>query len=260
MPRVSWSGCATACSCRRGTPNAFWGALQRFRELEIEPPTAERLSRMVRSTLRAFEEDFARRLLEQLSPTTTAGRDALLETPSLESPSVPLLELRADPGPVSIDTLEGELDKLALLRELELPPRLFERLALGIVKAYRRRAVVEEVHELRRHPASVRMTLLSAFCHLRAGELIDSLGDLLIEMVHCVAHRAEVRVERESIADYKGVSGRTACRSRSPRPRWITPTNRSRRSFIRLRMSPSSAILFASSRLPAPPIVSNFTP
>jgi len=156
-------------------------ALQRFRELRIEPPTAERLSRMVRSTLRSFEEDFGRGLLEKLSPATVAGLDALLEPPSLASPSVPLLELRTDPGPVSIDTLEGELDKLALLRELELPPRLFERLSIRIVKAYRRRAVVEEVHELRRHPAPVRMTLLSAFCHLRTGELIDTLGDLLID-------------------------------------------------------------------------------
>ncbi len=192
----------------RDSERLLEAAVQRFRDIKIEPPTAERLSRVVRSTLRSFEENFGRGLLEKLSPATVAGIDALLEPAALESPSVPLLELRADPGPVSIDTLEDELDKLTLLRELELPPRLFERLSLRIVKAYRRRAVVEEVHELRRHPAPVRMTLLSAFCHLRTGELIDTLGDLLIDMVHRVAHRAEVRVERELIADYKRVSGK----------------------------------------------------
>jgi TnpA family transposase len=183
-------------------------ALQRFRELKIEPPTPDRLERMVRSTLRTFEEDFCRQLSGQLSPATTERLDALLELPLPESVGVPLHDLRADPGPVSIGTLEEELRKLAILQSLELPPDIFDRISLRIVNGYRRRVAVEEVHELRRHPTPVRMTLLAAFCHLRTGELIDTLGDLLIDMVHRVAHRAEVRVERELVADYKRVSGK----------------------------------------------------
>jgi TnpA family transposase len=183
-------------------------ALQRFREFKLEPPTLERLDRLIRSMLRAFEEDFCRRVSEQLPSSTEAALDRLLELPSPESTSVPLHDLRADPGPASIGTLDEELDKLALLRSLELPTGLFERLSLRILKSYRRRVVVEEAHELRRHPAPIRMTLLSVFCHLRTGELIDTLGDLLIDMVHRVAHRAEMRVERELIADYKRVSGK----------------------------------------------------
>jgi hypothetical protein len=183
-------------------------ALQRFRALKIEPPTAGRLERMLRSTLQTFEEDFGKKLFDQLFPETIARLDALLEPPLPESVGVPLHDLRADPGPVSIETLEEELNKLALLRSLELPPNLFDQISLRIVQGYRRRVAVEEVHELRRHPATIRMTLLSAFCHLRTGELIDTLGDLLIDMVHRVAHRAELRVERELIADYKRVSGK----------------------------------------------------
>jgi TnpA family transposase len=183
-------------------------ALQRFRALKTEPPTAGRLERMLRSTLQTFEEDFGKKLFDQLSQETIARLDALLEPPLPESVGVPLHDLRADPGPVSIETLEEELNKLALLRSLELPPNLFDQISLRIVQGYRRRVAVEEVHELRRHPATIRMTLLSAFCHLRTGELIDTLGDLLIDMVHRVAHRAEVRVQRELIADYKRVSGK----------------------------------------------------
>jgi TnpA family transposase len=117
-------------------------------------------------------------------------------------------ELRADPGPISIETLEGELDKLRRLRGLALPVWLFGRLAPEIVQGYRRPAAVEEIHELRRHPLPIRLTLLAAFCHLRTGELIDTLSDLLIDMVHRVAHRAETKVERELIADFKRVSGK----------------------------------------------------
>jgi TnpA family transposase len=183
-------------------------ALQRFRELKLEPPTTERLDRVIRSTLRGFEEEFSRKVFERLSPSTAAALDSLLASPSPEAASVPLHDLRADPGPASIGTLDEELNKLGLLRSLELPTGLFERLSLRILKSYRRRVVVEEAHELRRHPVPIRMTLLSAFCHLRTGELIDTLGDLLIDMVHRVAHRAEMRVERELIADYKRVSGK----------------------------------------------------
>jgi hypothetical protein len=119
-----------------------------------------------------------------------------------------LHDLRADPDPVTIETVEEELCKLKQLRSLQVPSHLFAGLAPALVEAYRRRVAVEEIHELRRHPAPLRMTLLAAFCHLRTGELIDTFCDLLIDMVHKVAHRAEVKVERELIADFKRVSGK----------------------------------------------------
>jgi hypothetical protein len=105
---------------------------QRFRELKREPPTAGGLERMLRSTLQTFEENVGEHLFGQLSPTTTARLDALLEPPSPESMSVPLHDVRADPGPVSIETLEEELSKLALLQSLELPPNLFDQISLRI--------------------------------------------------------------------------------------------------------------------------------
>ncbi len=183
-------------------------AMQRFRLLKLEPPTPERLTRMIRSALRAFEENFGQGLFAQLSPETRRRLDGLLELPSPEAAGVPLHALRADPGSASVKTLEEELDKLALLKSLELPPGLFDKLSLRIVEGLRRRALVEEVHELRRHPAPWRMTVVAAFCHVRTGELTDTLSDLLVDMVHRVAHRAEVRVEREVIADFKRVAGK----------------------------------------------------
>ncbi len=84
-----------------------------------------------------------------------------------------------------------------------MPPHLFDRLAPEIVQSYRRRTAVEEIHELRRNSTPIRFTLLAAFCHLRMRELIDTLCDLLIDMIHKVSHRAEVKVERELVADFK---------------------------------------------------------
>lgn len=182
--------------------------LGRLRELKIEPPTSDRLDRLIRSALRIFEEEFAQDLFERLAPEAKERLDALLEPIPAEPVRVPMHDLRADPGPASIETLEEEMAKLALLKAIALPPGLFDRLSPRIVEVYRRRVAIEEIFELRRHPATFRMTLLSAFCHLRTGELIDTLSDLLIDMVHRVAHRAEVKVERELVADFKRVSGK----------------------------------------------------
>jgi TnpA family transposase len=183
-------------------------ALQRLRELKIEPPSPDRLERLLRAALRSFDENFTESLVERLSSETRELLNALLEVPAPDSGRVPLHELRSDPGPASIETLDAELNKLYLLRELELPIGLFDGLSPHIVESYRKRVAVEEIYELRRHPEPLRLTLLAAFCHLRSRELIDTLSDLLVDMVHRVAHRAETRVERELIADFKRVSGK----------------------------------------------------
>ena len=77
-----------------------------------------------------------------------------------------------------------------------------------VLLAYRRRVGVEELHELRRHPAPIRLTLLAAFCHVRGREITDSLTDLLIATVHRIGARAEKRVEGELITGLKRVAGK----------------------------------------------------
>ncbi len=74
-------------------------ALGRFRELRLEPPTAERLDRLLASALRSFEEQFSEALLARLSSKTKDHLNALLELTGPEATRVPLHELRADPGP-----------------------------------------------------------------------------------------------------------------------------------------------------------------
>ena len=70
-----------------------------------------------------------------------------------------------------------------------------------ILLAYRRRVGAEELHELRRHPDPVRLTLLAAFCHVRGREIADALTELLITTVHRIGAKAEKRVEGELITD-----------------------------------------------------------
>ena len=70
--------------------------------------------------------------------------------------------------------------------------------------------MAEELHELRRHPPAIRLTLLAAFCPVRGREITDALVDLLIATVHRIGATAEKRVESELIADLKRVAGKPA--------------------------------------------------
>ena len=153
--------------------------------------------------------------MARLPTPTPAGLDALLKAPNSDATGgkdnrAPLLTLRAGTGHASLQSVGEEADKLACIRALALPADLFADLPSKVLLAYRRRVAAEELHELRRHPTAIRLTLLAAFCHVRGREITDALVDLLIATVHRIGATAEKRVESELIADLKRVAGKPA--------------------------------------------------
>jgi hypothetical protein len=189
-------------------------AHERCRSLGIEPPSPGRLERLVRSVVHRYEEALCATVLTRLPAETAAGLDALLKAPAAamsgEISRAPLLALRAGAGPASLQSVGEEADKLARIRALALPADLLSKVPCKVLLAYRRRVAAEELHELRRHPAALRLTLLAAFCHVRGREITDALVDLLIATVHRIGAKAEKRVESELIADLKRVAGKPA--------------------------------------------------
>ena len=191
----------------------------RCRELAIEPPSADRVDRIVRAAIRAHEERLYARIRARLSQETRVRLEALLQPGSdPESGSdgdgqpgmapALLLQLRGDPGRPSLAGVQAELAKLELVRRIGLPADLFGQVLPHELERYRRRVAVEAPYELRRHPEAARFTWLAAFVHLRERELTDSLVDLLIETVHHIGARAERRVDRELLDDLKRVTGK----------------------------------------------------
>jgi len=189
------------------------------RELAIEPPTADRMERIVRTALRAHEERFHSDTYERLLPAIRERLDRLLRPAEGYSDSsspddmlgnapAALLKLRDNPGRSSVASMQEELAKLDLIRRIELPVDLFDRTSPRYLERCRRRVVVEAPHELRRHPDAARITWLAAFVYLRARSLTDDLVDLLIETIHQIGARAERKVERELLDDLKRVTGK----------------------------------------------------
>ncbi len=192
------------------------------RELAAEPPTPERMERIARSALRAHEDRFHNSVYERLPPATRERLDALLrpEKPDIEAdadddraeapdrtPAV-LLQLRDNPGRPSLASLQDTLEKLEVIRSIDLPADLFDGASPRELERCRQRVSVEVPRDLRRHPEAARITWLAAFVYLRARSLTDDLVDVLIETIHKIGARAERKVERELLDDLKRVSGK----------------------------------------------------
>src|SRR6266581_2466954 len=186
----------------------------RCRELRLEPPTPERVERLVRSAVSSHEQQVSRAVHGRLSPMSVEALDRLL-TPT--KPSVadgelaraPLVELKADPCPAGLESVPTEIAKLQRLRAIGLPSDLFADVAPKARQGYRQRVQVEEPYELRRHPEPLRSTLLAAWAAVRSGELTDSLVDTLVQTIERIDTTAQHRVEQELLADFRRVTGKT---------------------------------------------------
>lgn len=191
----------------------------RCRELLIEPPSTDRVDRIVRAAIHGHDERFFAGIRDRLTAATRARLEALLQPASgakdgsdgdelPETAPALLLQLRGDPGRPSLAGVQAGLAKLELVRRIGLPADLFDQVLPHELERYRRRVVVEAPYELRRHPEAARLTWLAAFVHLRGRQLTDDLVDLLTETIHQIGARAERRVDRELLDDLKRVTGK----------------------------------------------------
>jgi len=177
--------------------------LVRCRALRIEPPG--RASRIIGAARTAFEATFCDKTVARLDPGCIEQLEALVDAGQGQGL---LAELKADPGQVGLETLLREVDKLAAVHTIGIPPDLFTDASERLVTAWRARAARSYPSDLRAAPAPVRLTLLASLCWTRAAEITDALVDLLCALVLRINTRADRRVERELTADLRKVRGK----------------------------------------------------
>jgi hypothetical protein len=190
-----------------------------YRCRKIEPPTNDRIERMVKSALWNQEQQFYQDTYQKLSPNSISCMDALMESwvdmenketgdEKEDKNKITFRKITLGPGRVSKDTLLLEINKWKTLHMLELPDDLFNSIPPKVLKRYRLRAVSEEKRELRRHQPATRYTLLAAFFWSRIKEITDSLIEILITLIHKIDGRAEKKVTKELILEVKKVHGK----------------------------------------------------
>jgi TnpA family transposase len=194
--------------------------LEHCRTLKLEPPTAQRLDRILNSALAAYTERFCAGVVARLSEQSRTALDALLTTiepasPDADAPALAaarrtaLQVLKSDPGPMAVETAREEVDKLQRLRALDLPTQLFTTVPPHVVQSLRQRVSAEESRDLRSHPTPLRLTLLAAFAWQRQHEVTDTLVDLLIKMIQQIGVKAERRVDQQVVAALKKIANKT---------------------------------------------------
>ncbi len=177
--------------------------LVRCRTERLEPPG--RPERIIGSARTRFDKSFCDLVAGRLGP---GGAERLEELVADEEGRRMLAELKADPGQASLETLLREVDKLAAVRALGLPPGLFADCSERLVEAWRARATRSYPSDLSASPRQVRLTLLAALCWVRSAEITDALVDLLLALVLKINTRADRRVERELTEDLRRVRGK----------------------------------------------------
>jgi hypothetical protein len=208
------------CPSELGEERRREAVLARCRATCLEPPAPSRLERILRAARATAEERFCAQTVARLPPQAVERLEALAAMASgedldgegggddtLAGRSL-LAELKADPGPLGLETLLAEIDKLAQVRALGLPSTLFAAANEQLLAAWRARAAQQYPSDLRAMAQPVRLTLLATLCWVRTAELTDGLVDLLIQLVHRINARAEQRVEGELLADLKRVAGK----------------------------------------------------
>src|SRR5260370_15603143 len=167
-----------------------------FRELKIEPPTPERVERLIQTACVTYEQQFFETVLQHLPASTREQLDALLERYKEEEgeaeleeeePGIPnqrpegrprvvrWRDLKASPGAIGLESVLVETDKLRVLSSLALPADLFDAVSPRVARLYRERAATQGLTELRRLPVATRYSSMAALCLQLKAEIIDSL-------------------------------------------------------------------------------------
>ncbi len=109
----------------------------RCRDQRMEPPTPQRIERIIRSALRTADEQFYAETMAKLSSTTRIHLDALLKTTYTEQDTDDesvgrsmLHDLKQGAGAIKVDTLLAEIDKLEQIENLELPAEVLLQIIL----------------------------------------------------------------------------------------------------------------------------------
>ena len=177
---------------------------QWFREQKIELPSPSRRRNIIAKAIEAGNTETFRILYARLSEETRAAlRD-------LRDGSENILSfLKSDAGRASLETVLLEIEKLQKVEALRLPKNLTSSISPARLKPLYLRAGTESAWDLKRHPEHISLSLIALLCHQRRGEIIDELGDLIIQLVHKIRKRAEKKINSRLAKEAKEIHGKS---------------------------------------------------
>ena len=163
-----------ACHRERHPERVREELLGHCRDELIEPPSANRIGRIISSALHQADTALALRISASIPPAAAARMLALIAEAS-DDPGrhgdgrEAFAFIKSDPGDVSLKTCEDGAAKLALRRHIGLPAGLFADVAPKVLAAWRARAAMEAPSHLREHQDPVKLNAAGRLAVLPAA-------------------------------------------------------------------------------------------
>ena len=176
-------------------------AQQRFLDLKICVPSDKVLNEVASSALAKVEDSFFNTIFNKIPRSVKNKIDNLISG----KVELGLSDLKKDPGRIGLKSLKKESKKLESLQDLNFPKDLFLDISKKHLLKLKRRIASESLHEIKRHPKYIKYSLFAAFTYVRIQEIADDLVDLLIQIIHKIGAKAERKVIKELVRDFKKV-------------------------------------------------------
>lgn len=195
-------------------------ALEWYKAQHLEPPAIDHLDRVIRSAAHGFETRQQEAIHRRLSAASKAAIDRLLasedpdagneseEVSATPASALTFSQLKADLGKASRDNLLVGIARRQSIDAIGLVADVFTGVPTKFIDQFRQRCATESIRELRRHPASIRYSMVAMFCWRRRQQLTDALVDMLLQLIHSISTRAEKKIDKKQFAAFKKVRGK----------------------------------------------------
>lgn len=177
-----------------------------FSENRYEKPSKKTLLRLLSSAEKSFENKLFHKIHNRLSAEQKQKLDELLQS---SEKITAFSQLRKEAGSIGVSSVLEALERLNLLRDIGLPKHLLSGTNSRLINRYKLRVSSDNSWYLKRHTDVVRAALLSFYCVERESEIIDSLIELLVSVVHKISVRSEKKVVAELVGEFTKVYGKT---------------------------------------------------
>lgn len=176
-----------------------------FRDQSLLPPAEGVLVRSIRTARSIFADNLLKTITGPLLSKTVASLEASLADPRGDHG---FQRLKDDVGAATLDNVLNAADRLAFIRDLDLPFDVIRAVDPSWIKLLPRRVEGETASEMRRHSREKRLGLLALYIMSRRSHLTDGLVDLLIDVVHRIGTRSMTKVISKIAADINKVHGK----------------------------------------------------
>lgn len=178
-----------------------------FLSNKLALPTELMLERLVRSAMTTYEDRVFSTITQALSCDCIQHIDSFLSE-GANITNISFTSMKAEPGKLGLDSVFKESEKLEYINTLDLPCEILKQIPVKTLATYKTRVASQSTWETKRHPPNCRYALAAIFLYLRKAEIIDALIELLIQIIHKLTVRADNKVKKILLKDFKKVYGK----------------------------------------------------